>query len=48
MKNRIAKLALVLIIQGFLLLLALEFIDIQGAYNSRFNTREDWTESLKK
>jgi len=47
-KNRFTKLAILLIIQGFLLILTLEFIESQGAYNSRYNKKENWIESLKK
>lgn len=48
MKNRLFKFAILLIIQAFLLILTLEFIEIQGAYNSRFNKKENWVKSLKK
>lgn len=47
-KNRITKLVLILIIQAFLLILTLEFIEMQGAYNSRYNKKENWIKSLKK
>lgn len=47
-KNRLAKLLLVLIIQAFLLILTLEFIEQQGAYNSRFNKKENWLQSIRK